>query len=330
VRLRPDLRIVSVDVPTVVRVNQPFTIVATIRELNGDTGARTTCILADRDDHDIDIAENIWVDAGDTVQCMFSQTLTTLGTRSFYVKVGRTRPDDWDSSVGERERFSVLATTTRQWEIAASQKTIRQSYVETFSGDPDHPLSGESTETFDTMQFSGVIDEPIDLETVTMSIEESTDGKLIYGFPTVNGLPHGPPNDGGCKFSDRRHSLYLLCRFDGGLAVDIRTIGSSALYVSHFWTGRFDPETGQNVWTRRTMSRTSRFGTPQRYGDTYQMRVSLTDADNDRWELHPFLNLVPYERPVEHSTSVRENGDYTWTTRSTYHETGKTGTASVD
>ena len=328
VRLQPDLDIEAIDTPGAVRLNQPFSIVATIRERNGDTGARTTCVLQDRDGLVLDRADNIWVDAGDSVQCIFSQTLDTLGSKTFFVKLDNTRPFDWDTSF-EMRGFSILGTTDKQWELSAIQRTIRTTYVETFSGHPHIPTSGESTETVDRMLFSAVIDQPLDLNTIHMAAEETTDGDLIYRYPSAASFP--PPGEENCTASDRRHVVYQLCRFEGGLAMDIVSVGTSALYVSRFWAHRFDPETGADVYTLRTQSRTSKFGAFLRYGSNYQLSISLWDDANHSWSLSPLVNLVPYENPVEHTTTVRDaGGGYTYTTESTYQETGKRGFASQE
>lgn len=328
VRLRPDLEIEAIDTPGAVRLNQPFSIVATIRERNGDTGARTTCVLQDRDGVVLDRAENIWVDAGDSVQCIFSQTLDTLGQKVFFVKLDNTRPFDWDTSY-EMRGFSILGTTDKQWELSAIQRTTRTSYVETFSGHPHIPTSGESTETVDRMLFSAVIDQPLDLNTIHMTAEETTDGELIYRFPSVASFPQ--PFEANCTASDRRHVIYQLCRFEGGVAMDIVSVGTSALYVSRFWAHRFDPETGADVYTLRTQSRTSKFGAFLRYGSNYQLSISLWDDSNHSWSLSPLINLLPYENPVEYTTTVRDaGGGYTYTIESTYQESGKRGFASQD
>jgi hypothetical protein len=327
VRLRPDLFIESVEHPGAVRLGQPFSIVATIRERNGDTGARTSCVLENQNGVELDRADNIWVDAGDSVQCLFSQTVQTLGKHVYYVKLTGTRPYDWEPN--ELAGTIVVGTTDKQWELSAIQRTIRKTYVETFSGDPEHPSSGESTDTLDRLLFSAVIDQPIDFDTVRMSIEEKTDGNTIYRYPLVGGFPPYPTEE-NCKLSDRRSAVYTICRFEGGLALDIVSIGQNAVYRSHFWTVRFDPASGQDVYTLRTMTTTSKFGPILRYGSNHQLNVSLWDAENDLWSLSTFVNLIPYENPVEATTTYREYAGYTYRTDATYQEYGKRGFASQE
>lgn len=329
VRLRPDLRIVAVDAPGAIRVHQPFSIVATVRELNGDTGARTSCILVNANGVELDRADGIWVDAGDQVQCVFSQTLGTLGRQTYFVKLGATRPDDWDPDF-EFAAVTVLATTEKQWELSVAQRTIETSYVETFSGNPNFYMTGGSKETFDSMQFHAVIDEPIDLSTIRMSIAERTDGLLIYEYPVVGGFP---PNttSAPCRLSDRKHSVYTICRFEGGLALNAITIGSSAVYLTQLWMALVDPETGGNVYIPIfTMRQTSKFGAPQRYGSTYSLNITLTDAADRYWEVSPFVNLVPYDNPIESETRYRGEEPNVWRLDETYQEYGKTGSASLD
>ncbi|HYC61259.1 MAG TPA: hypothetical protein VEK79_17010 [Thermoanaerobaculia bacterium] len=329
VRRRPDLRIVAVDAPGAIRVGQPFSIVATIRELNGDTGARTSCYLETQNGVQLDRTDGIWVDAGDQVQCVFSQTLGTLGKHTYFVKIGATRPADWDPRF-ELQGLTVLATTDKQWELTAAQRTVEQTYIETLSSNSNFYTSGGSTETFDSMQFNAVIDEPIDLSTIRMSIAERTDGQLIYEYPVVGGFPPNTTN-APCRLSDRKHSVYLLCRFGDGLALNAITIGSSAVYLTQLWMAQFDPETQQNVYIPVfTMRQTSKFGAPQRYGSTYSLHITLTDAANHSWEVSPFINLVPYDTSVESGTRYRGEEPHVYRVDETYHEYGKTGSASLD
>src|SRR5262245_61303959 len=83
-KLRPDLAVLHVEAPPNAPVGMPVHITATIAELNHDTGARATCVLA-VDDHVVDRAEGIWVDGGDTVSCAFARAFTSAGLHQFRV-----------------------------------------------------------------------------------------------------------------------------------------------------------------------------------------------------------------------------------------------------
>ena len=176
------------------------------------------------------------------------------------------------------------------------------------------------------MAFHAVIDEPIDLATMGMSIEEKTDGELIYEYPSVGGFIPGAP----CRASDRRSAVYTICEFEGGLAMTAISTGSSATYVSRFWVRKFDPASGEDMYIPKSITMTNKFGPLRRYGSTYELRIGLHDADGDTWEVNPFVNLYPYENPVESETTYREYAGYTFRTDKTYQETGKTGSAWLD
>jgi hypothetical protein len=73
----------------------PVLIVAEVAELNGDVGARATCVLY-ADGLAVDRAGGIWVDAGDTVSCFFATTFPTAGRRSLVVSVEDVDPADYE------------------------------------------------------------------------------------------------------------------------------------------------------------------------------------------------------------------------------------------
>lgn len=95
VKLRPDLAVVALDVPSAAWVNAPAFITAVVRERNGDVGARATCVL-DVDGAPVDSAVGIWVDAGGTVSCEFAHVFTTAGTHPLRVRLTGAEPGDYD------------------------------------------------------------------------------------------------------------------------------------------------------------------------------------------------------------------------------------------
>jgi nitrite reductase/ring-hydroxylating ferredoxin subunit len=325
VRRRPDLKVVSVDAPSAVRLNQPFSISAVVRELNGDSGARTNCVLEKQGVGIVDRADGIWVDAGDSVQCLFDQTLDALGNQTYFVKLENTRPADWDTRL-EFQAFNVLGATGKQWESAATQRVLNKHTVTTKASDPEHPSENIDTETFDAMRFHGVIDQPISFTGMQVSLEETTDGNLIYTYPAL-GFP--PSSSGGCRVSDRRHAILRVCPFEDGLAVDLNSFAGQAVYISHFWNKKFNPSTGQFTWVRATITQRPSSGPRQRYGNTHAFHITVTDG-NLFWEASPFINLAPYENPEERTTTCTTNDVDTFCTETTFQETGKTGSASLD
>jgi hypothetical protein len=127
VRLRPDLAVVSVDLPPYAVMNAPITIQADVRELNGDVGARADCVLyvggvaTDR-------AAGIWVDAGGSVSCAFRHTFTQAGGHVVRVALENQSPADYETSNDSRERsISIEPPTTFLGGVSAEDLTYDNS-----------------------------------------------------------------------------------------------------------------------------------------------------------------------------------------------------------
>jgi hypothetical protein len=98
VKRRPDLTVNAVTVPARALLGARVNVAATVSELNGDVGARATCVLSVDGASVLDQANGIWVDAGHTVSCAFQTTFTTLGVHQVQVYITGVSPSEWDSS----------------------------------------------------------------------------------------------------------------------------------------------------------------------------------------------------------------------------------------
>ena len=111
-RLRPDLAVSSVQAEARVNVNAEVSIVGVVRELNGDLGAWADCVLY-VDGAESDRAQGIWVDAGGTASCVFSQTFATAGTRQLEVRAENVAPGDYDLTNNTASRpITVVAAAS--------------------------------------------------------------------------------------------------------------------------------------------------------------------------------------------------------------------------
>ncbi|HEY0144336.1 MAG TPA: hypothetical protein VGF48_25860 [Thermoanaerobaculia bacterium] len=97
VKRRPDLFVSEIVAPPQAVAGVPTVIRATVRELNGDHGARANCRLF-ADGLEIDRAEGISIEAGATVQCAFAPLFTAGGVQQLAVVVDGVDPGDWDDS----------------------------------------------------------------------------------------------------------------------------------------------------------------------------------------------------------------------------------------
>ncbi|HST60752.1 MAG TPA: hypothetical protein VLK84_18775, partial [Longimicrobium sp.] len=75
----------TIHLPDNVVVGVPTIITATVREINGQTGGTTACVLF-VGGREVDRVNDVWVDAGDQVSCAFTYTFTSAG--DYDVRVG--------------------------------------------------------------------------------------------------------------------------------------------------------------------------------------------------------------------------------------------------
>lgn len=75
----------TIHLPDRVVVGVPTIVTATVREINGQTGGITDCVLF-VDGREVDRVNNVWVDAGDEVSCAFTYTFGARGDHD--VRVG--------------------------------------------------------------------------------------------------------------------------------------------------------------------------------------------------------------------------------------------------
>jgi hypothetical protein len=108
VKLRPDLTVARIEhLPSVGQLILTQ-VVAFIGELNGDLGARATCIL-EVDGQQVDRAPGLWVDAGREVACGFLYRFAETGTRNITVRVTDVVPGDY--SLANNARSSTISIT---------------------------------------------------------------------------------------------------------------------------------------------------------------------------------------------------------------------------
>ncbi len=90
----PDLRVALSALPQVA-VDAPVNVLAVVSEHNGDVGSRASCELW-VDGQRVDVAHDIWVDAGDAVTCAFTYTFAAAGTYALEVRAVPTGIADWN------------------------------------------------------------------------------------------------------------------------------------------------------------------------------------------------------------------------------------------
>jgi hypothetical protein len=89
----PDLEVSALAAPQRVALLSKVGIAATVREINGDAGARAHCALF-VDDEEVDRVWGMWVDAGSSVTCAFQHRFTRAGLTGLEVRLLGVEPVD--------------------------------------------------------------------------------------------------------------------------------------------------------------------------------------------------------------------------------------------
>lgn len=182
-KLRPDPRVMTLNAPSNVLVDAPVIIDATVREMNGDVGARSDCELR-VDGTRVDVARGIWIDAGSVVSCSFRHTFSTIGAKRIEVALSAGDPADYNAgnnalaaqiTVNAPEpvsmpmpRWSAFATESEhEYEYYAQASWGYKSYQWT---------GGWENSTGFTASWSN---DNLDLSTLRVRYVETTDGTTI-------------------------------------------------------------------------------------------------------------------------------------------------------
>ena len=181
VKLRPDLAVTGVTAPPQVLPNALVTVYASVRELNGDAGARANARLL-VDGIETDRAENIWVDANGIVSVAFTHTFGAYGNANLQVVVDSVDPGDWDDANNSAETSVDVAERLDNWSVHAVERT---SSNEQSSHSPLWDTHTVMSQTDQQTDFYGWIQHPVNLSSFSMSASASSDGMVLYDYPNV-------------------------------------------------------------------------------------------------------------------------------------------------
>lgn len=290
--LRPDLSVVSIDPPPHALTGQPARIIATVREHNGDFGARADCRLL-ADGVEVDRAEDIWVDAGDQVDCRFTHVFDTAGVVNLQVVVDDVNPGDWDTA--NNSATAQLTVYEPQlfngWTATAQEEDF---YDYNYSKNPWAESTREEQGYRQTLTFSGTIGRTIALNDMHLSTRVETDGVTIYDVADMEFDGSFANPFFRCRFSRFGTVTADLCqsRFDPDLtSVDIRYSGSDVTYHSHGTNTMEAPSDPGLVYDYTIHSSTN----PTRLGSTVAFDVIVSDGV-EAYHAQPFISSLSASR----------------------------------
>jgi hypothetical protein len=304
VKLRPDLavKILAAGRPI---PGVPYALEATVRELNGDVGARANCVLY-VDNVEVDRAPAIWVDAGSMVSCAFSHTFDAPGNRQLRVEANGVTPGDFDTTNNsDSVQIEVGGPTFDSWYASAEQSqgtTTWQLQSALYSA---QQITNESQSY---ASFNGTVWSPfMQLENITGSLRFSSDGVLLDEVPnmtlrrTYTDEPAG--NDGrridGCVDGRQDYQLIRACGWalfnegvwSGGGTLFVQSMAGEVTFHSEGFDSRDVPYTPSYTWNYDYVHH--RYGNRTPWGNSITLEVALTDGVRTV-SASPTLTLAPF------------------------------------
>lgn len=235
VKLRPDLAATSLTGPAKAYRNHLVSFTGTVKELNGDVGARADCVLL-VDGTQVDQAPAIWVDAAGSVNCAFETLFATLGAHTVTVSASNVVPSDWDLSNNSAETTieivdPVVHLTTRGY---ASTESWKYGWSDSYSG----PVWNEGTASGYNGQASSVdiesytYDQGVQFPISAFSVSLLADGNPI-ALPALGVFI---PWNGECENDPGPGTNAQVCSYGSETDASANFYGEAVTYYSTYYT----------------------------------------------------------------------------------------------
>lgn len=321
VRLRPDLTAENLLLPSRAQLHNPVNITATLKELNGDVGARANAVLY-VDGQAVDRIEGLWVDAQGVVSAAFTHRFERIGTHQICVRLERVAPTDYDAtnndvngSIQIVDPATPLNFSCNVMEVDTKYHWVNAGSYVSANGDPT--TYGDWNSVYDSRRWDHYTNmtfskpQRVVFPLSAFTAVETTNGNLIASLEFNNiasdwnyDFNYGSYTHKSRGFSryDPATFLYVWIISSGGTdnitgqVLYYNTIGyyqryqGSVTYTStvfgHEWFG-----TGYYEYFSNYNDESS-VGAPRvPLGDTLNIRVAFKDAEGTLFEAVPFMNL---------------------------------------
>ncbi|HET7435164.1 MAG TPA: hypothetical protein VFN10_10690 [Thermoanaerobaculia bacterium] len=333
VKLRPDLTVTDLQLPPLARINVPLTIRATVREQNGDVGARANCTLS-VDGTITDRADGIWVDANDAVTCAFSTLIATAGTHTISVAATGVAPGDWDLANNVASgSLAVTSDSFTSWSAEGEERKVVQHSVW------DAPWRHDETSyTFESQHsaFFGYVEQPMNLDTVSARMTLSTNGSVIEDTSLIPVTRNGT-QEFGCFYGFDDTTKRSITGCGTSTLVNGQTVGfvywnanrdyNLVTYVAHGFDDRYiDIGGSYYMWNYASAYET---GIRQTWGDSLTFDVVLTDGEKT-FHATPTVTFDPFEYGYAFGPTCYDDATYGGTVCSSFtnSDSGRRGHAS--
>lgn len=335
-KLRPDLTVTGITLPATIGTDFPTMIDATLRELNGDVGARANCVLR-VNGADVDSAEGIWIDAGGSVSCSFLHTFEAAGMATIEVALTNVNPGDYDGENNLLRRVvNVLDTLDMgRWSATAEEtETDNWSVIDTSWG---YHREYQSHGWTSSSSFSANWAENLDLNTLKASYVEKTDGVTIVELRDLALVRSNGAGGSGtqCLIQFTEEMTVRICQHPGQAGRPGRPArpkfinplfsrrAGDATYISKEW-GKPTPDAPDDgAYVRNESGRTTT-GVRTRLGSSMQFEIEISDATHYYAERPEF----PLQTTVTREEAPRSCSDNGWCSESSVQRTIKYGGTS--
>jgi hypothetical protein len=288
VLLRPDLG-VYLYTSQRIRAGVPAALTAYVVEANGQVGARADCGLY-VDGTRVDVARDIWVDAGGVVTCAFTHTFADAGRRLVEVRAENVRPGDWsDENNASATNIEVQAADNHFSDAFASSNTLYTHSAweyEWRDKTTGNGAEGNHASTQDNRTQYGLAYGSFDATLrapFTVSGTQTTSGVTVNTSAlTVDTVPDG----GSCfsHFDGTAGSFLYVCTTQAPFAAATtfrydRSAGT-VTYHSREYSRQWDGYTGEEYVYNYNYEFSSETGTMVPYGTDYAFSLRFATADS--------------------------------------------------
>jgi hypothetical protein len=239
VKLRPDLAVRSLAGPPQAYVNTSVAFQAVVAEQNEDVGAHADCVLS-VDGQPVDQALAIWVDAGQSVSCMFAYTFSSTGTHTVSVAVANVVPGDFDISNNTAQTTIQIVQPTSNLAYQASlssylnQQTTYDTLTGQFSGYSDNSTYTESS--FSALMYAYAPNHAFVFPIQSFGGSVTIDSTVAWQ-PTFTAQLAPPVTDGNstCQNQYTDSAFGSVCAYNLGLSIAewYGTTGAVTYYSTH-------------------------------------------------------------------------------------------------
>jgi hypothetical protein len=301
----------TIHLPDNVPVGVPTVITSTVREINGQTGGTTDCVLY-VDGQEVDRVRDVWVDAGDEVSCAFTYAFDHPG--SYDVRVGLQSPNavpgllppppsssgtvnaadpapnpTWTATVNDRTVTMLSRYDLTWWKPDGSHKEYEQT-------------TGESPRS-QTISMTGNVDRAT---TFPSSVEMEFSSDVAGTFHTVSwsgltGTPDGSGQSCVGQLIVEQGGHFTLCSsgtgFDGSTNFGYTRFAGTVTYHSWGFSRTWDNVAGtETYWTWNEQPETyAGGGQMRRLGTSVGIHVGITDVVG-AYEVNATVPLTAFDR----------------------------------